>query len=333
MRALVSLLVLGCAACALGASACGRAKGDPAAQAAAEKLVGGKPQVRPIDVARAARDPAELARALALPHGDSAARLGAHRFRGTHALRVTENGAVLEALDEQSEIDFAAAGDCHALYTNSRDYGRELTFVAGSGGTVWVRPRYGKFHRRPPTSPEEPRQVLGEIYGNLGADFELVAHAATVADGGPVDAGGRPARKVILGVGPARPRPPAGAPEKAWRDGVTVQALSGEITLDAATGAVLAGRLSARLAFVHKGRSLEMTLDSTHAVTPAADVAITPPPPELSTTTPARSPELRDREDLLQGIAAPGARADAPTDPKAAGSKGRKRKQDEPAPP
>jgi hypothetical protein len=62
----------------------------------------------PIDVLAAASDANALARALSAPHHLTAARLGAHRFRGTSRLRVTAQGEDVEALDDETSIDFAA---------------------------------------------------------------------------------------------------------------------------------------------------------------------------------------------------------------------------------
>src|SRR5262245_46334166 len=71
----------------------------------------------------------------------------AHRVAGASHVTVSEGGKPLESLDEQTLVEHDVRGVLHAVYTNSRDQGREIYFA---GGTVWVRPRYGKFHRRPP---------------------------------------------------------------------------------------------------------------------------------------------------------------------------------------
>src|SRR5437867_1584911 len=124
----------------LALGACGRASGDP--PASSPLLHETARDSTPIDPVKAAGDPAELRRALLASHRDL--HLGGHRFKGTSKLRVTENGAEVEALDEEASIEWAKGGDYHALYTNSRDYGREVYFV---GGDLFVRPRYGKLIR------------------------------------------------------------------------------------------------------------------------------------------------------------------------------------------
>lgn len=288
---------------------CGRAKGDAAGQ---PSPVLGAPAVAPppIDVARAAREPAELLRAVLVPQRDVAGALGPHRVRGTAKLRVAEQGREVEALDEETLVEHGAEGAFHALYKNSRDYGREAYFA---GGTLWIRPQVGKFHRRPPTAPEEPGQIVNEIAGTLGADLELVGHALQVADGGEASVAGRPARRVVLSLGSPRPRPPEKLPQRAWRDGLTVKTLEGEVALDAATGAVLEGRLVAEVLFSRDGHTYQMRLEATQTASDVGGaVAVVPPPDSESVDTPGRTTEFEDRQHLLQGIGPPARRAPTP---------------------
>jgi hypothetical protein len=277
----------------LGAAACARAETTtPAAPA---------PEV--VDVGRAARDVGELQRAVGrrVP--------GAHRIAGASHVVVSAEGKPLESLDEQTLVERDARGVLHAVYTNSRDQGREL-FAAGD--TVWVRPRYGKFHRRPPAEPGEAERVASEVGGVFAAHLELVAAGIALRDAGAATAAGRPARRIVLGRGGgARPRAAQAGP-RAWRDSVSVEALEGEVLLDDATGALLLGRLAARASFVRDGRQLEMTLSSTHELQAVGDVTVLPPPDEHSSPTPTRSSEFEDREWLLSGLAAPARRAPAP---------------------
>jgi hypothetical protein len=220
-----------------------------------------------------------------------------HRFAGQSKVVVSEDGKELEALDETATIE-SGGGALHATYTNSKDYGRELYYAAAaSGGTVWVRPRYGKFHKRPPADPDEPARVAGEIYGTLAADLELVAGYATLTDQGN--------GKIALALGPKRQRPPSGS----WRDAAVVTALEGEITLDPASHTVLTGRLGARVTFTREGHAYEMTLAAAHSVTDVnAAITVAPPDDKDSVATPERSTEVQERKELLDGLAAPPAK-------------------------
>jgi hypothetical protein len=129
-----------------------------------------------------------------------------------------------------------------------------------------------------------------------------------VSDGGATTVAGRPGHKIVLALGPARPHPEALA-ERKWREGVVVQALSGEVVLDDATGAPLAGKLDAKVSFVREGHNYEMTLSASHSVKDVGGaVSITPPAAEESVDTPERSHDFEDREELLHGIAPPAKR-------------------------
>jgi hypothetical protein len=257
-----------------------------------------------VTVARAAVDPSALLAAVQARHRD--AGLGAHRFHGTQRLVVTENGEIVEALDEDAVIEQAANGDLHATYTNSHEQGRELF---GAGALVWVRQRYGKFHRRPPVEPDEAARAADDIYAAFGADVELVARAAAVSDGGTATIGGRSARRVAIAKGGARTTVPAlGA--QAWRAAAEVEALDGAVALDAATGALLEGKLSARVAFTRDGKRLTLQIDASHKIDDiGAAVAVEPPPAAESAPTPLRATDIEDREELLGGIAPPLRRA------------------------
>ncbi len=273
------------------------------------------PHDESVDVARAARDPEALRRALLRPHRAGTA-LGAHRFEATSKMHVSEAGAEVEALELSESIELGRDGSFHVVAKNSKDYGREAFFIPGHDGDVksarlWIRPGFGKFHHRAPAEPDEPARLVDETFATLGADFDVVASAATVSDAGATTVAGRPAHKISLALGPARAHHEAVA-ERKWREGVTVQALAGEVALDDATGLPLSGQLSARVTFVREGHTYEMTLEASHAVKDVgATIAITPPAPADSVETPGRAHDFEDREELLHGIAPPAKRGPA----------------------
>jgi hypothetical protein len=270
-----------------GAAACGRARGQAAPAA---------PEPDRPSIARAAADVDALGALLEARHRD--AGLGPHRFHGSQRLVVVADGEAVETLDEDALVEQAANGDLHASYTNSREQGRE---VYGAGGLVWTRPRYGKFHRRPPVEPDEAARAADDIYAAFGADFALVARAAALSDGGATTAAGRPARRVALALGPARPGGGSG-----WRGTAEIEALAGNVTLDVATGALLEGKLAARVAFVRDGKRYTLQIDASHKIDDVgAAVAIVPPSEQDSAPTPPRSTDIEDREELLGGLAPP----------------------------
>lgn len=246
-----------------------------------------------VDATRAARDPDELARAFAT----SRRALGAHRLHAKSSQQVTEAGTTVEDLYEEALVERAANGDLHASYENSRDQGRE---IVSSGGLVWLRPHFGKFHRRPPVDPGEAERVADEIAGSLAAAFDLVAGQCAPSDGGAMTVAGRPARRVRLAIGPERPRPG----HDNWRDGARVESLDGEIQIDDATGAVLGGRLDAKVAFAQGRRVLALAIRASEEASDLGGAVVVTPPGEAdSVDTPGRAPDFDDREELLGGLA------------------------------
>lgn len=223
-------------------------------------------------------------------------------MRGTASQVVTDTDQPAIALEEQALVEEAADGTVHALYTNSRGEGRELY---AADGLLWLRPRYGKFHRRPPADADEAARTAAEIAGTFAAEFDLVAASADVHDAGTVTIAGRAAHRITLTRGQPRTHAPQRGP-RAWRDQATIETVEGELALDDASGALLSGRLRAQVRFERDGHSLQLTLESTHEVTDlGAAIAVAVPSPDESVATPTRSTDLDDRDELLGGLAAP----------------------------
>lgn len=257
-----------------------------------------------VDPARAASDGAALARALAIPHREVTEQLGPHTVTITSRLEVKEGDTVVEQLSDETTIEIAADGDYHARYDNSADYGREVLWQAGM---LYLRPRYAKWHRRPPTDDAEPGALRDELYGVAGAYFELVAHAAEVSDKGAQAAAGRDGRRVEIKLAPSPRKPPVQhLTQRKWRESITVQELSGEAVLDAESAIPLQARFQTRYTFSRDGRTFTMTLEVGHELGGIGQVVtLTPPPAEEVVATPERSRETDERDALLQGIAPP----------------------------
>jgi hypothetical protein len=275
--------------------------------------------VRAIDLDRAARDPDELVRAALMPHRQVGELLGAHRFQGKTSLEVREGDAVdavvIEQLEVVTTIEFDAGGTFHALSENSRDYGRE---VYHAGGFLYLAPRYSKFHRRQPETPDEPAQIRDDMYGELGAHLELVSRAIAVTEGGPADHAGRSARAVTVTRAdqPRRPAarkagqktsPPA---QRQWRDDAVVEAAQGEFVLDSDTGVVLRAAVRGTVRFTREDRTFSMTFAVDHAIDAIGQPAtFTVPGEDRWVATPIRSREVDERDLLLRGIAPPARRS------------------------
>lgn len=274
-------------------------------------VVAGDPKAAAIDVGKAARDPRELARALALPHEQVGALLGPHALSGATRLEVREGDKVVEEMTEETAVELDAKGNYHARAASSKEYGREIYFV---DGWMYLRPRYGKYHKRRPADEVEPARVRGEIAGTTAAAFELLARGAKVTDGGEVDEGGRKARKITIAMGKSQPASEEEtSTQRAWREQAVVQEVAGEVVLDAASGAPLRAQVRGAVAFQREGRSFVMRLEAQHELASFGKVAAVAAPHEDETISDIEPPhELDERESLLQGIAPPSRRAPTP---------------------
>jgi hypothetical protein len=290
----------------LATSACGRSSGVPDEQLGNLVVETKRPDTK-IDVARAATDESELGRALTRPFARVLADLGAHNISiKTHTV-VEEAGKSVSELGDESVLEIGDQGTFHGTYTNSADYGREAIFV---GGKLYLRPRYQRWHVREPEVSSEPAEIRENFYAAIAATWDLVGYAAELTDRGVVQVAGRSGHKIEVKLSPSPARPPREAvTQRKWREGRSVEALAGSVTLDASTdpgGAPLAVELEAKVAFSRDGRSFVMKVKLTAAVTsvgkPAAIVA---PPEGEVVATPGRLREVDDRDTLLEGIAPP----------------------------
>lgn len=266
-------------------------------------LVRSPPPPAPIDAAKARRDVGELTRALARPWRDAAGVLGDHRLTIDSEAAVRDGATELERLGEHTVIDSAAAGDYHATADNSADYGREVIWL---GGQLYLRPRYASWHQRGPEDADEPAAIRDQIAAVLGDYFALVARGAELSDKGPRQVAGRAGHVIELKLAPtAHAAPHATLTQRAWRDGVVVTAMTGEIVLDDERGFPLAGKLTAEARFERDGKPLVMAIAVTHTVEATPAPTLTAPPPEHTVGTALRSTEVDERNTLLKGIAPP----------------------------
>jgi hypothetical protein len=288
---------------ALCAAACGRSHGVSDQDLTGLVVEARKPEA-PIDVARAARDPGELGRALARPYRVMLAALGPHSVSVNSAITVHEAGQQVSDLSDHAQIDNGTAGSYHAIYTNSADYGRETTF---SDGRLYLRPRYQRWHARAPEAPDEPAELRDRYFDAIAATWDLLAPAAELADRGALEVAGRPGRKIeiVRSSDPRDPVPEAIAQRK-WREARSIDELGGEVVLDAERGVPLAVKLTGKVGFVRDGRKFAMAVSVDSAISGLGTAAVILPPPEGEiVATPERRREVDDRDYLLQGIAPP----------------------------
>jgi hypothetical protein len=288
-------------AATLALTACGRSQGVE------DRDLGGlvvapKTEDKPIEVDRAAKDPAELGRALKRAH--HAWGLPPHTLSISTATTVEEGGKVVDDLSDHTTIELGAKDAFHALYTNSADYGREVTFT---GGQLYLRPKYQKWHQRAPESPDEPAQIEDQMAGAAAATWDLLAPAAELTDEGPAQVGGRAGRKIAVKLSPSPKEPPKEPlAQRKWRETRSIDAVSGEVILDADKGIPLHVNLSGTVSFTRDNRRFTMKVGVQSDVSGVGTAAaITVPAAEDVVATPERLREVDDRDFLLQGIAPP----------------------------
>ncbi len=269
---------------------------------------------QPVELERAAREPAELARALALGHDYLAADVGAHRFAATSTLRVSNGDALLEQLTVENHIDYAASGDYAATSHNDHDYGRDILYVDGQ---LYLRPRYGKYHQREPVRDSEPASLRNELFSELAAQFELLAPGVELSDAGAAQHAGRAARKIVIAKAPKATAPPKQPLEhQRWRQTAVVEDVNGWVLLDIATGAPLSAALDGVVSFMKEGQRLRMKLHVEHDVRDLGTaVPVAAPPAEATVATHERSHEVEERNRLLEGLAPPARNAPTPQNP------------------
>jgi hypothetical protein len=288
---------------ALCAAACGRSQG-----VADQELPGLVTEVRkadpPVDVELAAHDPAELGRALARPYRSMAGELGPHSAAVNTSTTVEQAGVPVSELSDHAQIESGEAGAYHAVYTNSADYGRETTFLDGK---LYLRPRYQRWHGRAPETPDEPLALRDQYFEAISAVWDLLAPGIEISDAGATEIAGRAARKITVRRSSDPSKPPAEPiAQRKWREARSVEAVEGEIALDAAKGVPLAIKLAGTVGFSRDGRrfTMKVSLDSTVSGL-GAPAAIAAPAADDVVATPERLREVDDRDYLLQGIAPP----------------------------
>lgn len=291
------------AALALCAAACGRSHGVSDHDLTGLVVEARKPEA-PIDIALAARDPAELGRALARPYRITLAALGPHSVSVNSAIAVQQAGQQVSDLSDHAQIDNGNAGAYHAIYTNSADYGRETTF---SDGKLYLRPRYQRWHARAPETPDEPAELRDRYVDAVAATWELLAPATELADRGALEVAGRRGRKIEV-VRAADPRDPPAEPiaQRKWREARTIDEVAGEVVLDAERGVPLAVKLRGKVGFLRDGKRFSMAVSVDSGISGLGTATVILPPPEGEIiATPERRREVDDRDYLLQGIAPP----------------------------
>jgi hypothetical protein len=256
-----------------------------------------------VDVAGIGQDAAALGAALTRPLHRLAEPLGAYRLVVRTRSEVKAGDAVTSSVDEQVVLEVGADGSYRGSSELGSEDGREVVF---HGGTLYLRPRFARWHRRPPTDPAEPGRLRDELVAGLAATYQLLGPGLEVSGRAGLSEGGRAAHAFTLAAAPSAHAAPAEATtQRAWRAGRTVDAVAGKIVLDDATGVALVGTIRGQVRFAQAGTPFVMTVSVDHQLTLGPGPAIAPPPAEDTVATPERLREVEDRDQLLRGLAPP----------------------------
>ena len=296
---MIGRAVVGLALCAV---ACGRSQGIDDEQLGG-LVVTPKPAGSAIDIDHAVKDTAEMGRALMAPYRATVAVLGPHELAIATETTVDEAGKQVSDLSDHTKLVVADKNAFHATYENSADYGREIVFA---GGKLYLRPRYQRWHERGPEAPDEPAVLRDQVADAIGATWDLLAPAIELTDRGPAQVDGRAGRKVEVKLSPSPlPPPPETLSQRKWREQRSIDAVSGEIVIDADKGVPLSVKLAGTISFSREGKRYAMKVSLTSAVSAIGKPGDVIAPTTDVVATPERQREVDDRDYLLQGIAPP----------------------------
>ncbi len=253
-----------------------------------------------------------------LPHDEIVRRILAYRMEAHTEWRISpppRNGMDTEktSLTEDVALEVDPTGAMHLLHDNDHGYGTEAVLT---GGTLYMKMRYGPFIRRRP-EPDVITRLEAAATGNSGALLDLFGPFTEVSQTTMVQVGGRPAIKLSLSrrAVPLPRRHPGddAVPGRRWRAAAVVSSLSGTAVVDGQRGVLLGLRLVASFT---APRATASALDGAVAgeaqglvridvnyhmsVGPGGDTHVQPPIESIE--EPVRPRPMLDRQELLGGL-------------------------------
>ena len=198
-------------------------------------------------------------------------RIGGAHFHATARFAVGPSGGAPNVVTTTTDVWVDRDGNYRFREQNDRDGGREVVL---HGRELAVALRYGKMIRRVAEEPE-PSRLLEEALGAPFAVFDLVARRARVARAGNELVGGARATVFELqpgeGAGPSAGRRSEGL--RKWRNKASIDALSGRVVVDDATGALVRSRSDGEVRHRRATKPVQGTVE-VHTV--LTEVASTP---------------------------------------------------------
>ena len=261
---------------------------------------GGAPAALPAPVAPppAAFDWDRPAAALRLGPDEVAARLGSFAWEGTATWAATRGERKVEVTEQHAvrqlaSGEFSASGTVDPGRGPGSESGKRVIWAKGMSYARPLHPASGEWRERPTDHGRGARRFRDESYLLAAEVAGLLGPALVASPAGTTTFLGRPARRFGLSLDRARfapgpthlsAEPPAGGPDEPTRlrlallDGREPIDASGELLLDAATGAPLSVRVSALLGVKGDPEArIRVDVDG-HTVALGRDVAPIEPP-------------------------------------------------------
>jgi hypothetical protein len=225
-------------------------------------------------------------------------RIGGAHFHATSRFTVGPSGGTPNVVTTTTDVWVDRTGNYRFREQNDRDGGREVVLY---GRELSVALRYGKMIRRVAEEPE-PSRLLEEAVGAPFAVFDLVARKARVARAGTELVGG--ARATVFELQPGDGAGSEAAPAldglRKWRNKASIDAVSGRVVVDDATGALVRCDLTAKFATAGDPKPVEGAVDVHTLLT---DVAATAPIEKPAAEDLAmRQRTLPEQKELLRGL-------------------------------
>ena len=220
-------------------------------------------------------------------------RLGGHRFQAQHRIASTVDGKPDRAWTEDYLLVCRKNGDCHGRLQNSREYGVEFVRL---GEQTYFRHRYQPYLRFR-EEPDQAERRIQRIWGINAAVVDLVARFVDLAPIGKGQVAGRAVVRYQLRRRP-RPRQAAEQGRRAWRASMTLNKLSGEVALDAATGVPLSVRIDYAVTAPRKGHTVGISGSLKGQITAVGAAGAVTAPTRFTQAT-SRRREVLDERHLL----------------------------------